>query len=389
MIKVSNIYTPNHYAPGCVAISQVSIMHHYNWPPRGTGAHAYTDNSGNCTGYYAANYSDSEYNWSIMLDRYRNVESTYQQKEPVGDVAFDVAISLFMDFEAAGATSNVNRIPTSFANYFRFTSLYRDKNTSGFWSLLDSNMVRKKPAVLAVSGSLGGHSVVCDGLKIEDGNQYFYHLNMGWWSVSNGWYKIRGSFNAGSYTAIDGAVMNIIPEPYLLTPVVLSDSAITQLCWMYPENAEAEAFEVQVSIDGGSWQTISDNTTDTCYGLAPNINKSYSYRVRAKTNGIWYTNSWSNTAYLRIHYASIDEAAEPLVKVYPNPFSNQLKLNFDKHLCVGTVDIYTVTGKIIYSGIVDEHTQNLIINSQKWNKGIYIVKIVCSDVTLSIKTIKK
>jgi len=93
LINVSNIYTPNHYAPGCVAISQVTLMRHYNWPPRGTGAHAYTDNSGSSRGYYAANYADSEYDWAIMLDRYRAKESTSTQRRPVGDVVFDVAIS--------------------------------------------------------------------------------------------------------------------------------------------------------------------------------------------------------------------------------------------------------------------------------------------------------
>ena len=31
LVNVSNYYTPNHYAPGCVAISMATLMHHYEW----------------------------------------------------------------------------------------------------------------------------------------------------------------------------------------------------------------------------------------------------------------------------------------------------------------------------------------------------------------------
>ncbi len=387
LINVSNIYTPNHYAPGCVAISQVSIMRHYNWPPRGMGAFAYTDNSGSSRGYYAANYADSQYDWAIMLDRYRAKASTSAQRRPVGDVVFDVAISLFMDFEPDGSTSNVNRIPTSFANYFRFTSLYKDRYSSGFWSMLDSNMENGKPAVLAVSGAPGGHSVVCDGLKIEDGD-YFYHLNMGWWGVSNGWYKIRGSFNAGSYTVIDGGVLNIIPEPYVITPEIFSDSSSTKLHWMYPENAEAEAFELQVAIDGGDWQTISNSITDTCYSLVPNIEKSYKYRVRAKTNGFWYSNSWGNTVYLRVHYTSINENLESNINIFPNPIIKQLDLNFKNAINAELVEVYDITGRKVYSNSQLQNITNLIINSENWKKGMYIIKVKSESQIASVKIVK-
>ncbi len=388
LINVTNIYTPNHYAAGCVAVSQIMVMHHYNWPPRGNGAHGYTDNSGSSRGYYAANYSESYYDWDMMLERYRDKESTLAQRQPVGDLAFDVAISLFMDFEPDGSTSNVNRIPISFANYFRFTSLYKDESSSSFWSLLDNNMENAKPAVLAISGPLGGHSAICDGLKIEDGYHY-YHLNLGWWGASNGWYKIRSSFDAGTYNTIDGAAMNIIPEPYVLTPEVLSDSAVTKIHWMYPEKAGAEAFELQVSINDGSWQTLSDDITDTCYSLAPNIEKNYSYRVRAKTNGNWYSNSWSSIVHLKVNYTSVEEDVESNIQIYPNPFNTQLKLKSGNSNEAKLIEIYTITGKIIYSNKSFDSGENLIIDTKNWNNGIYLIRVTGNNQVFSLKAIKK
>jgi len=248
-------------------------------------------------------------------------------------------------------------------------------------------MAYKKPVVLAVSGTPGGHSVVCDGLKIEDGN-YFYHLNMGWWGVSNGWYKIRGSFNAGSYTVIDGGVLNIIPEPYVITPEILSDSSSTKLHWMYPDNAEVEAFELQVSIDGDSWQTISNSITDTCYSLAPNIEKSYKYRVRAKTNGFWYSNSWSNTAYLRVHYTSINENANSIIKIFPNPITAQLNISFNDLSNTELIEIHDITGRLVYSNSLVQNISNLIVNSENWEKGMYIVKVKYESQIVSKKIVK-
>lgn len=387
LINVSNIYTPNHYAPGCVAVSQITIMHHYKWPPRGTGAHAYTDLSGSSTGYYAANYGDSEYNWSLMLDKYRYQVSTLDQRQAVGDLAFDAAISIFMDFEWDGSTSNVNRIPTAYANYFRFTSLYMSESNSSFWGLLDANMINENPAILSVSGPAGGHSVVCDGLNI-DGNEYFYHLNMGWWSYSNGWYKIRGSFDAGTYNVIDGAVMNIIPEPYVLPPEIHYESSSTKVHWSYPENVEIEVFELQTSINNGSWQTLSSSILDTCFTITPNIINTNSYRVRAKTNGIWYNNSWSNTVNLIACNVSVDENTKRFINVYPNPFSSELLIEAENMYGIRLVEIFDVTGKKVFSTKHTEQSMTRVISTKNWKQGVYLMKISGDDQSQFYKLIK-
>ena len=387
LINVSNIYTPNHYAPGCVAISQATIMHHYKWPPRGVGAHAYTDLSGSSTGYYAANYGDSEYDWSLMLDKYRNQETTLAQRQAVGDLAFDAAISIYTDFEWDGSTSNVNRIPTAYANYFRFTSLHMSESNSSFWSLLDENMMNKNPVILSVSGPAGGHSVVCDGLN-TDGNDYFYHLNMGWWGITNGWYKIRGSFDAGTYNVVDGAVMNIIPEPYLLPPEIYSESSSARIHWSYPENIEIQAFELQNSINNGSWQTLSSSILDTSYTITPDINNTNSYRVRAKTNGTWYTNSWSTTVNLIVHNVSVDEYTSHFINVYPNPFSSKLHIEVDNMQEIQLLEIFDVLGEKVFSTKHAGQSIPRTINTNNWKQGLYIIRI-SGDNQVLCKTLTK
>ena len=157
---------------------------------------------------------------------------------------------------------------------------------------------------------------------------------------------------------------------------------------MYPENAEAEAFELQVAIDGGDWQIISNTITDTCYSLVPNIEKSYKYRVRAKTNGYWYSNSWGNTAYLRVHYTSINENTNSSIKIFPNPITNQLNIMFNDLLNAELVEVYDITGRMVYSNYQVQNIINLAINSVNWEKGMYIVKVKSENQTISVKTVK-
>jgi hypothetical protein len=390
LINVTNLFTPNYYAAGCVAISQATILHHYTWPPKGVGTYTYTDNSGSSRGTYSADFENTNYQWPLALERYRAKYSTIEQREAAGEVAYHCAVALNMNFESNGSTSNVNRIPGALAQHFRFTALYRSRSSSSFWSLLDSNMVYKKPVVLAVeNNSGGGHSVVCDGLKIEEDGTYYYHLNMGWWGASNGWYKIRGSFDAGSYTSIIGGAMNIIPEPMIEVPEIWSDSIEFDLKWSYPEKAEAQAFEVQKSVNEGNWVTISDESADTAIHLVVDPEKEYKFRVRAKTNGKWYQNSWSTVTHLKRKYVGINDNPLQQARIYPNPFTRELRFNLssvtEKNILI---EIFDPVGKEIEKRSVTAE-KHIILNTDSWKKGLYIVRISSSNFSIAVKTIKK
>lgn len=375
-INVTNLFSPHNYAVGCVAISQASIMKHYNWPPRGVDENSYYDYSGSSKGTYSADFGNEDYDWKNALDRYKGKASLQTEREAAGKVAYHAAVSLEMDFEYNGSTSNVSSIPSALANYFRYTALYKNESSSSFWPLLDSNMVWARPVVLAIESSSGaGHSIVCDGLKIESGT-YYYHLNMGWWGSSNGWYQIRGNFNAGGYSAIVGAAMNILPEPIVETPVILGDVNSGQLNWSYSEKGNADAFEIQNSVDGGNWVTLSNTVVDTMYTITPQNPQNYKYRVRAMTNGRWYANSWSQEVELNWAYEGINEQILDEVKIYPSPFSSDLNIYLpDNQTFPVQVLLYNQQGLLIFQEqIVNE--QKININTAHWNSGVYIIHIL-------------
>jgi len=108
LVNVTNYYTPNNYAVGCVAISLSTLLHYYQWPPMGMGYHEYYDGYGSSTGWYEANFGETNYKWDLMLEKYNNQASTDPQREAAGELTFHTAVALEMDFEYNGSTSNVN-----------------------------------------------------------------------------------------------------------------------------------------------------------------------------------------------------------------------------------------------------------------------------------------
>jgi len=295
-IYVGNYFTPNHYSPGCVATSLSQILNYFEWPVTGTGSHTDYDNSGSSQKDYYVNFAEQTYDWANMLDEYMNLPSTDTERRAMGKIAYNCGVALDMDYESHGSTSNVNKSPNALASYFRYTGHYEDGSWYYFWPRLRSNIENGSPVQLAVSSSNGaGHAIVCDGWRQNTGEDKYYHLNMGWWGSSNAWYRIQNSFNAAGYSIIDAGVFDIFPEPQMSTITRSSSEKTFDVSWNLSPNLNWEAFELQQSENGGTWTTISDSITSTTYTVSVSEGGEYSYRVRAKVNGSFYLNSYSDT----------------------------------------------------------------------------------------------
>lgn len=389
-VYVTNYFTPNHYAAGCVAISLATLLHYYTWPLSGVGFHEYYDGYGSSTGTYSADFGNTVYQWNQMLNKYNNQPSTQAQREAAGELAFHTAVALEMDFEYNGSTSNVNLIPGTGSDYFRFYSFYKSESSAVFWTRLDKNMVEANPVILSVSSNSGyGHSIVCDGLWLTDGEDRFYHLNMGWWGSGNGWFKIHEDFNAGGYTIVNGGVLDFIPEPILDEPGILPDTNMFFLNWHYPQTIEANGYEVQRKINSGSWETIAEDYSDTSLlVLVDDLANNYYFRVRAKVNDAYYPASWSNEAQLGLITATESPEPENEIEVYPTPFDNRFMVRGLEAYKTVTIDVRSMTGQQIFSrhlGGISEVT----IPTDSWNEGVYLVRINADKNHQLIKIIKK
>ncbi|MEN8119843.1 MAG: C10 family peptidase [Bacteroidota bacterium] len=301
MVYVGNYYTPNHYSPGCVATSLSQILNYYEWPKTGVGSHTDDDNRGSTRGDFYADFSATTYDYANMLDEYQGVPSTDDQRAAMGLLAYHCGIAVDMDYEDYGGTSNVNRSPYALNAYFRSTGHHEYLSSySSFWSNFNENLETGAPLHLAVYATNGaGHAIVCDGYEVPDGTSTeYYHLTMGWWGAANGWYNLKGSFSAGGYSIVSAAVFDIYPDPLMLSPEIVDDSYTIK--WEVSQQLNWEAFELQQSYNGGSWTTISNNITETNYTLTLTDPGNYRYQVRAKVNGVFHDDNYSEPVNVSI-----------------------------------------------------------------------------------------
>jgi PKD repeat protein len=78
---------------------------------------------------------------------------------------------------------------------------------------------------------------------------------------------------------------------------------------------------------------------------------------------------------------------ENQVRVYPNPATGKLNINFGKNVANGYIYLIDITGRIVYYENVKDNTGKLTINLNSFNSGIYMIKIIGDKTIFSTKII--
>jgi len=389
-IYTTQYFSPNHYPVGCVALTFTELLQYYEWPRKGLESYSYKDNYGTSKGTYSANFEEKYYNWSLILNEYKNEETADNQRKELGRLAFHAAVSVDMDFESSGSTSNINRIPNAAKNYFRYISDYKTKSESDFWQVLDENLQNGIPAQFAIyTSDGGGHAVVGDGIKYV-GEEKYYHLNMGWWGSSNGWYQIHQSFNAGGYTNITAAVLNMIPIPELdKKPKIDYKNKTATIKWYYTEKISAQNFELQIKRGVADWETLTDTfTTSFSYTYKPESDdKDYTFRIRARVHNRWYDNSWSNS--IKIKQNDFLPKGEEELTLFPSfVLNNKLKVSYDS-LEGSIIRIFDLKGNLLFQTNEQVYAEEYDIDVSNLEAGLYILQVITGDEKVTSKFFKQ
>ncbi len=278
--RVFNLYTPNYWSTGCVATALAEILAYYQWPLHPTGSNAYWDDGVNLS----VNYEGFTYDWANTLDNYSDVLSNSEQKEAAGLLSYHTAVSVNMDFEAAGSTANTYDGVTALHDYFRNSGHYTSSGASDLFSQIIANLEDGRPVAMAVDGPVD-HAVVADGYASQYG---LFHINYGWDGDSNGWYDITGAFLPGYNYTIIGVLKGIVPNPEINRDVQWSNENSFLLEWLTSDRLNADHYELQQKIGSGVWTTLSAEIADTSYTFTALAPGTYWYRVRAYRDSIWW-----------------------------------------------------------------------------------------------------
>ena len=372
-VNVTNYYTPSNYAAGCVAITFVELLQYHQWPRRGVGSHTYSDNYGSTKGSHSADFEKKYYNWAFILNEYHHKSTSSKERAALGNLTYHCAVSVNMDFEYNGSTSNINRIPNAARKHFRFTSRYLEKSNSAFWPAVDQSIIKGLPVQFAIYTPSGaGHAVVGDGLKP---NEDLYHLNMGWWGSTNAWYTIQGSFNAGGYTNITAAVVDFIPIAEIAEPEIDIENETVDLKWYYPTTITPDAYHLQVKVGVLQWEDVDSSISDNSFSYDYKNDEVHRFRVKAKVFGNWVDDSWSEFGEIDIKN-ELSKSLPSELAVYPTIVLDKITIE-SKYMANSIIEIFSTTGLRVYFNEIPSSfsKSSLIVDLSFLSKGMYILRL--------------
>ena len=206
-----------HCYMGCCALSMGQIIHYWEYPTQGTGAHSYECNhSTSLNGQYgdygtlSVNFGNTTYNYAIMPNNL-NSSTPSNQILAIAKLLYHCGVSIEMWYGNQGSMGFHTDIANALETYFGYDecmTVWKDSYSGDWANLLKSDLDLGRPIIYCAYASEGGHEFVCDGYDDSD----YFHFNMGWGGVYNGYYAIDNLNAQYNFSNSHGAVTHIRPR---------------------------------------------------------------------------------------------------------------------------------------------------------------------------------
>lgn len=190
---------------GCVATAMAQVMYYHKHPNMGTGSHQYLWVCTNPVGKSAtlsANFGQTVYNWSSMLDSYKS-GYTIQQASAVATLMYHCGVSIDMGYgQSSGAYTE--KVPVALKDYFGYDANYQRIQkkmypADSLNAIIAAELKAQRPVIVSGHNDEGGHAFVCDGCD----NRGYFHINWGWGGSNDGYYLLT-ALNPGKSQGIGG-----------------------------------------------------------------------------------------------------------------------------------------------------------------------------------------
>lgn len=264
--RTYNLYTPNSYLAGCVAVALGQVLKWFQFPLRasGEGDIEVDDND----------WDDQTFNDTYDYDLMPNAldsSSSLAGIQQVARLLYSAGISVEMEYTASASSSDTSDLEDVLKEVYGYASA--EWNSGSLQSkrdwLYNELYNWKFPAVIAIRDSAGnGHAIVADGYATYGVSQEVYHFNMGWGGADNGWYVLP-SFstvqNMFNWTVFRGVIGYIRPQVRrgvdatiaaaggswtFLGENILNDTGLSQSAYEPASTTFAADFEIRVHNEG-------------------------------------------------------------------------------------------------------------------------------------------
>ena len=288
-----NYYTPPNaegsaanYPCGCVATAMAQLMRFWQYPVNGVGTASFTitvDSVSQSRSLRGGDGSGGAYVWANMVLNPAG-GSTLAQRQAIGALCADAGVSVNMGYASAGSGSDTLQAKTAFVSTFGFANAVKGGTGSGnigagLNGMINPNLDGGCPVVLGITGSPGGHAVVCDGYGYNLSTLY-HHLNLGWAGSDTAWYALPTiDTSSGTFTNVYKCVYNVWTNG---SGEIIS-GRITE------DNGTPVAGVLVTATRSGGGTYVATSNTNGIYALA-RIPASSTYTLSPTKTGYVFTN---------------------------------------------------------------------------------------------------
>ena len=212
----------NKAVTGCVATAMAQVMGYWKYPSQ-----LQADIPGYTTGTYNINVpgiskdTDGTYDWDNILPQYKSGNFNDDQANAVAKLMHHCGVAVQMNYgPSSGAFVNPERLSKYFGYDKDFmVKVRRESYSMQEWNtLIDNELIAKRPVLYSGQSSSSGHQFVCDG---SDGKG-LYHINWGWSGYQDGYFDItilnpaKGGIGSGNapdgYNQGSDMIIGIMPD---------------------------------------------------------------------------------------------------------------------------------------------------------------------------------
>ena len=280
-----NYYTPNNYVCGCVATAMSQLMRYHQHPTSGVGTGSFTiyvNGTPQSASLRGGDGSGGAYDWANMkLVPAGGVTTT--ECQAIGALCRDAGLTVNMQYTASSSGSDTLQAGVAFVNTFGYSNAKRAYNSgsnlgTALQQMANPNLDAGWPVILGITGSSGGHAIVCDGYGFSVGQMY-HHLNMGWAGTSDAWYVLPNINSAVPFTSVYKCVYNV----YVTGTGEIISGRVTD-----PSGSPINGASVTAARSGGG----SYNATTNAKGIyaLTNVPSASSYTVSVTKAGYTFSN---------------------------------------------------------------------------------------------------
>jgi hypothetical protein len=218
-----NYYTPpnavgssSNYPCGCVATAMSQLLRYWQHPSVGVGSASFSiavDGVPEDRSLRGGDGSGGAYDWANMV----LVPGSYNvtQFSAIGALTHDAGVSVNMGYTASGSGADTLQAANAFTSVFKYSNARTAYNAgsnlpeSNRNRMVNPNLHARYPVLFGITGSSGGHAIVCDGYGYEASTMY-HHLNLGWAGASDAWYNLPDIGTAYyTFTSVYKCVYNV------------------------------------------------------------------------------------------------------------------------------------------------------------------------------------